>query len=80
MQSMRKTTEEYFGTRPAGNTLEMVDIPATPEITCADKDQNEIIFHDIDEEITLEAGNEYVNSITKLSMRMMLSSQMVISL
>ncbi len=43
--------------------LEEVSIPDTPEyLPCTDKDQNKAMFPDLDKEIMLEVGNEYVHA------------------
>ncbi len=62
-----KTAEEHLGEKLTRAELEEVGIPNTPEyLPYAEENQNKIAFPDLDEEVTPEAGDEYVHALVML--------------
>ncbi len=58
-----KTAKECLGDKLTHAKLKEVGIPNTPEyLLYADEDQNKMTFPDLDEEVTPEAGDEYVHA------------------
>ncbi len=67
MASFDETAEERLGDKLTRSELEEVGIPNTPEyLRYADEDQNKMTFPDLDEEVTPEAGDEYVHASVML--------------
>ncbi len=62
-----ETAEERLGDKLTHAKLEEVGIPDTPKyLPHADEDQNKMTFPDLDEEVTCEAGDEYVHTLVIL--------------
>ncbi len=64
MITFNETTAEQLGGKLTRAELEEVGIPDIPEyLPYTDEDQNEMMFPDLDEEVTPEAGDEYVHAL-----------------
>ncbi len=58
----RENAEERLGAKLTRAKLEEVGIPNIPEyVPYADKDQNKMIFPDLDEEVMPEVSGEYMH-------------------
>ncbi len=67
MATFDQTAEERLGDKLTRAELEEVGIPDTPEhLPYVDEDQNKRTFPDLDEEVTPEAGDEYVHALVML--------------
>ncbi len=67
MVTFDQIAEERLGDKLTRTELEEVGIPDTPEyLPYADEDQNDMTFADLDEEVTPEAGDEYVHASVML--------------
>ncbi len=60
MLTFREPAEEHLGAKLTHAKLEEVGIPDTLEyLPYSDDDQNEMLFPDLDEEVTPEVGDNY---------------------
>ncbi len=67
MATVMDTAEERLGSKLTGTKLEEVGIPNTPEsLPYSDEGQNETMFPDLDEEVTPEVGDKYVDASVML--------------
>ncbi len=67
MATFDQIAEDFLGDNLTRAEFEEVGIPDTPEyLPYADEDQNEKTFPDLDEEVTPEAGDEYVQALVML--------------